>query len=64
MDRQHQQEMGRQLQQEMDRQKMPFFVKTGNGSTLFSADWKWIDTFFLLTGNGSTLTLVLHKPVS
>jgi hypothetical protein len=27
---------------------------SGNGSTLFSALWKWIDTFFLLTGNGST----------
>jgi hypothetical protein len=31
---------------EMDRQKMPFLVKTGNGSTLFSAHWKWFDTFF------------------
>jgi hypothetical protein len=49
---------------EMDRQKMPFFVKTGNSSTIFFAHWKWIDTFFcslemdrhffLLTGNGST----------
>jgi hypothetical protein len=36
-------EMGRHL-----------FLSTGNGSTLFSAHWKWIDTFFLLTGNGST----------
>jgi hypothetical protein len=44
MVRQHQQEMGRELQQEMVRQEMHFFVKTGNGSTLF-----------LLTGNGSTL---------
>jgi hypothetical protein len=24
------------------------------GSTLFSAHWKWFDTFFVLTGNGST----------
>jgi hypothetical protein len=54
MVRQHQQEMGRQLQQEMVRQKMHFLVKTGNGSTLFFAHWKWFDTFFLLTGNGST----------
>jgi hypothetical protein len=55
MVRHHQQEMGRQLQQEMDRQKMPFFVKTGNSSTIFFAHWKWFDTFFLLTGNGSTI---------
>jgi hypothetical protein len=32
-----------------------FFLHTGIGSTLFSAHWKWFDTFFLLTGNGPTL---------
>jgi hypothetical protein len=32
-----------------------FFLHTGIGPTLFSAHWKWFDTFFLLTGNGPTL---------
>jgi hypothetical protein len=49
--------------QEMDRQSKTttplemgrhLFLSTGNGSTLFSAHYKWIDTFFVLTGNGST----------